>query len=134
MISHVRSSPTILRFCSCALPALLLLSSCTVSDTVVSRNTLDQPARARHLSHVGTTHWSYLWGLLQAENWDAECQGGSDMTRARVTTNPFFITISFLSLGLVVPQRLEWDCAPPARGTGTMIQCRLDKAPPTPFA
>jgi hypothetical protein len=97
---------------------LLLLESCAVSDTVVSRHTSDQPARARHLSHVGSTHWSYLWGILKAEDWDAGCQSGSDMTRVRVKTNPLFITVSLLSLGLVIPQRLEWDCAPPSRSPG----------------
>ncbi|WP_162052298.1 hypothetical protein [Pontibacter pamirensis] len=120
MISSVSSSPIKTWFRTCAVLALLLLESCAVTDTVVSRNTSDQPERARHLSHVGATHWSYLWGLLPAENWDAGCQPGSDMTRVRVRTNPLFITVSFLSLGLVVPQRLEWDCAPPNRGTGTI--------------
>ena len=120
MVSSFNFSFTRTRLCTCAVLALLLLDSCAVSDTVVSRNTSDQPARARHLSHVGNIHWSYLWGLLQAENWDAGCQPGSDMTRVRVKTNPLFVTITFLSLGLVLPQRLEWDCAPPARGTGTI--------------
>ena len=100
--------------------ALFLLESCAVSDTVVSRHTSDQPARAKHLSNLGPTHWSYFWGMLKAEDWAAGCQSGSDMTRVRVRTNPLFITVSFLSLGIVVPQRLEWDCAPPARGTGTI--------------
>lgn len=100
--------------------ATLLLESCAVSDAVVSRYTSDEPDRARHLSHVGPTHWSYFWGLLQAEPWPAGCQEGSDMTQVKVSTNPLFITVSFLSLGLVVPQRLEWDCAPPARDPGTI--------------
>lgn len=103
-----------------AMSAFLMLGSCAVSDTVVSRYTSDEPARAKHLSHIGPTHWSYFWGLLKAEDWDASCQEGSDMTRVRVRTNPLFITVSFLSLGIVVPQRLEWDCAPPGRDTGTI--------------
>ena len=103
-----------------AMLVLLVLESCAVSNTVVSRHTTDEPARARHLSHVGATHWSYLWGLLKAEDWAAGCQSGSDMTRVRTVTNPLFIGISFLSLGLVIPQRLEWDCGPPCRSTGTI--------------
>lgn len=103
-----------------AILVLLLLESCAVSDTVVSRYTSDQPEQAEHLSHVGKTHWSYLWGLVKQEDWEAGCQQGSDMSRVRVRTNPLFITVSFLSLGLVVPQRLEWDCAPPSRSTGTI--------------
>lgn len=120
MLQSVNSFPIKSRPWIFTMLVLLLLESCAVSDSVVARHTSDQPARARHLSHVGQPHWSYFWGLLKAEDWDASCQEGSDMTRVRVKTNPLFITISFLSLGIVVPQRLEWDCAPPTRGTGTI--------------
>ena len=99
---------------------LLLFETCTVSDAVVSTYTSDQPARSRHLSHICPTHWSYFWGLLKAELWDAECQDGSDMTQVKAKTNPLFITVSFLTLGIVILQRLEWDWAPPARDTGTI--------------
>ncbi len=112
--------PSKVRIWSSALLLFVLLESCTVTDSVVSRYVADEPARGKHLTHVGATHWSYLWGLLKQEDWGAGCQTGSDMTQVRVRTNPLFITISFLSLGLVVPQRLEWDCAPPPREPGTI--------------
>ena len=97
---------------------VVMLSSCAVSDTVVSRHFSDQPAKAKQLSHVGKTHWSYFWGLLKQDEWRAECQSGSHMSRVRVKTNPGFIIVSFLSLGIAVPQKLEWDCSPPARDEG----------------
>ena len=96
----------------------LLLSSCAVSDTVVSRHYSDQPAQAKKLSHVGKTHWSYFWGLLKQDEWTAGCQAGSNMSRVKVKTNAGFIIVSFLSLGIAVPQKLEWDCSPPARDDG----------------
>jgi len=99
---------------------LLCFSACKVSDTVVSRTNSDLPAQAHHLSHQGKTHWSYFWGILSNEPWPAGCQNGSDMSRVRVTTNPGFIIVSFLSLGIVVPQRLEWDCAQVVRDPGTI--------------
>jgi hypothetical protein len=101
-------------------PLLLavLLTSCAVSDTVVSRHYSDQPAQAKKLSHVGKTHWSYFWGLLKQDEWPAGCQSGSNMSRVKVKTNAGFIIISFLSLGIAVPQKLEWDCSPPARSDG----------------
>ncbi len=94
------------------------LPACRVSDTVVSRSNSDLPQGARHLSHQGKTHWSYFWGLVASEPWPAGCQQGSDMSRVRVTTNPGFIIVSFLSLGIAVPQRLEWDCAQVVREPG----------------
>ena len=99
---------------------LLAFSSCKVSDTVVSRTNSDLPAKAHHLTHQGKTHWSYFWGLISNEPWPAGCQQGSDMSRVRVTTNPGFIIVSFMSLGIVVPQRLEWDCAQVVREPGTI--------------
>jgi hypothetical protein len=120
MFRTASSTPHKIKIWFAALLVLFSLGSCAVSDTVVSRYTSDQPARAQHLSHIGPTHWSYFWGLLKAEDWEAGCQQGSDMTRVRVRTNPLFITVSFLSLGIVIPQRLEWDCAPPSRGSGTI--------------
>ncbi|MGZ5134549.1 MAG: hypothetical protein ACXWCG_05350 [Flavitalea sp.] len=97
-----------------------VFSSCAVSDTVVAHYNSDQPARAKTLSHVGKTHWSFFWGLLKQGDWPAGCQQGSNMSRVRVKTNPGFIIISFVSLGIAVPQKLEWDCGPAARGTGTI--------------
>ncbi|MCJ8167310.1 hypothetical protein MKJ04_20890 [Pontibacter sp. E15-1] len=105
---------------TCILLACLWLPACAVTDSVVSRYTADEPARALHLTHVGDVHWSFFWGLLKQEDWAAGCQSGSDMSQVRVRTNPLFITVSFLSLGLAVPQRLEWDCAPPPREPGTI--------------
>ncbi len=96
----------------------LVFSSCAVSDTVVAHYNSDQPARAKHLSHVGKTHWSFFWGLLKQGDWPAGCQQGSNMSKVSVKTNPGFVIISVVSLGIVVPQKLEWDCGPPSRGTG----------------
>ena len=97
---------------------LLLFSSCSVSDKVVSHYNTDQPARAKTLTHVGKTHWSFLWGILKQGDWAAGCQQGSNMSQVRVKTNPGFIIISFITLGIAVPQKLEWDCGPPCRATG----------------
>lgn len=94
------------------------LSACRVSDTVVSRTNSDLPQQGRHLSRQGQTHWSYFWGLKSNDPWVAGCQMGSDMSRVRVTTNAGFILVSFLSLGIAIPQRLEWDCAQAVRPEG----------------
>lgn len=99
---------------------LLVFQSCAIRDTVVSRHFSDQPAQAHTLSHVGKTHWSFFWGIIRDEDWPAGCQEGSHMSRARAVTNPGFILISALTLGIAVPQRMEWDCSPPCRNTGTI--------------
>ena len=112
--------PFLLR--SATIPIIFLVSilfaSCAVSDTVVAHYNSDQPAKAKRLSHVGKTHWSFFWGLLKQGDWAAGCQPGSNMSQVRVKTNAGFLLVSVISLGIAVPQKLEWDCAPPTRGTG----------------
>ncbi len=102
---------TLLIFC-------FVYSSCAVSDTVVAHYNSDQPTRAKHLSHVGKTHWSFLWGLLKRGDWSSGCQQGSNLSKVTVKTSPGFVIISVVTLGIVVPQKLEWDCGPPCRETG----------------
>lgn len=106
--------------CFC-LAAVLLFPSCSVSDTVVSRYNSDLPAHGRHLSHVGKTHWSFFWGILKKEDWAAGCSDTcANISKVRVVTNPGFIIVSALTLGIAVPQKVEWDCATPCRSTGTL--------------
>ena len=98
----------------------ILFTSCAVSDSVVAHYNSDQAAKAKHLTHIGKTHWSFFWGILKQGDWAAGCQQGSNMSQVRVKTNAGFIIVSFLSLGIAIPQKLEWDCGPPSRGTGTI--------------
>lgn len=101
---------------------IALLPSCSVTDNVVSQHTSDQSAHSKHLAHIGKTHWSYFWGIYkpQGTEWNAGCQQGSNLSRVRVTTNPGFIIVSIVTLGIAVPQKLEWDCSPPCRTTGQL--------------
>jgi hypothetical protein len=100
---------------------LFCLQSCTVGYSVLSHADSDMPAQAHHLTHV-KTHWSYLWGIISKNDpWPADCVTGSNMSRIKVTTNPGFVIISLLSLGIVVPQHLEWDCSQVVRPIGPAI-------------
>ena len=100
---------------------LFTLPACRVSYTVISHGDSDMPAQAHRLTHT-KTHWSYLWGLITKNDpLSAGCQTGSNISKARVTTNPEFIIISFVTLGIVVPQRIEWDCSQVVRDPGPAI-------------
>ena len=95
---------------------LLTMPACRINFTVVSSAGIDQVARPHHLSHQ-KTHWSYLWGLTNGKKeknsdlFPAGCDPGSNISRMRVSTNPEFVLISVITLGIVVPQHLEWDCS-----------------------
>jgi hypothetical protein len=106
-------------------PALALalafqLAACSVTSNVVSSTSSSQPQVGKHLSHVGKVQWSYFWGLVPADNLPAGCSDGSDVSKVRTVTKPGFIVISFLTLGIVVPQQMEWDCAQMVREPGTL--------------
>ncbi|MBN8230850.1 hypothetical protein JYK02_25365 [Corallococcus macrosporus] len=58
----------------------------------------------------GEVLWSLGWGLVQERPRVDNCQ---DQALAEVTqsTNVGFALISVLTLGLAMPQRVEWRCA-----------------------
>ncbi len=100
---------------------LFTLPACRVSYTVISHGDTDMPAQAHHLTH-SKTHWAYLCGLVSKNDpQPAGCEMGSNISRARVSTNAGFILITGITLGIVVPQRIEWDCSQVVRSVGPSI-------------
>lgn len=57
------------------------------------------------------TSWNYLWGLVQPADIAADCESKS-ICKMTSQTNMGFILVSALSLGMVVPQHITWDCCP----------------------
>ena len=57
------------------------------------------------------THWTYFWGLKQYRDiyTDERCKSICKVTNVN---NFGFILISFLTLGIAVPQSLEYECCP----------------------
>lgn len=100
---------------------LFLSSGCKVNYTVAAHADSDRPAQAHHLTHT-TTHYAYLWGLIDKNDpLPAGCPTGSNMSRVRVTTGPGSVILSLITLGIVVPQHVEWDCSQVIRDTGETI-------------
>ena len=53
---------------------------------------------------------SYFWGLVQ-ENSVAEDCPDNRLDEVRVSTNFGYLLLSVVSLGIVVPMKVEWKCA-----------------------
>jgi hypothetical protein len=85
----------------------LLLQGCA-SSSVVSRYDCDTIVNN---PNTRRTTWTYAWGLVQPKDIEPRCESGH-LNRVTVKTNPGFILLSVISLGIVVPQQLEWCCAP----------------------
>ena len=59
------------------------------------------------------TTWSYAWGLVQPKDINPGCDPRfNHLNKVVVKTNLGFAIISTLTLGIVIPQQVEWCCAP----------------------
>lgn len=54
---------------------------------------------------------SYIWGLLQPQDIPATCESKT-ICKVTTQTNLAYILLSAATLGLVVPQKISWDCCP----------------------
>ena len=93
------------------------LESCTTTR-IVSKYDCD--TFANNPLNTRTT-WSYLWGLVQPKDINPNCDSRSNhMNKVAVKTNLGFTFISVVTLGIVMPQRVEWCCAPYTPPTETL--------------
>jgi hypothetical protein len=91
------------------LAMVLLFSSCTTTQ-VVSK--YDSNSFANNPLNQTTT-WSFLWGFVKPKDVDPKCDSRANfMTKVKVKNNIGFMLLSAVTLGAVVPTRLEWSCAP----------------------
>ena len=59
------------------------------------------------------TTWSFAWGLVQPKDINPKCDSRfNHLNKVTVKNNLGFALISVASLGIVMPQRIEWCCAP----------------------
>jgi hypothetical protein len=108
---------TLLAVCVAALPVYLSVQSCTISSKVI---TSTDCADATNIVH-DTTVWNYFWGIKQAADINPKCDPNFNyLNRVTVKTNLGHILISALTLGIAVPQKVSWCCAPPNTQPGTL--------------
>jgi len=89
---------------------LTILQACTTTK-IVSK--YDCNTFANNPVYSKTT-WSFAWGLVQPKDIDPKCESTANhLNKVVVKNNLGFALISVASLGIIMPQRLEWCCAPP---------------------
>src|ERR1044071_7972280 len=67
------------------------------------------------------TTWSFVWGLVQPKDINPKCDSRfNHLNKVTVKNNLGFSLISVATLGIVMPQRVEWCCAPFSPSTGTL--------------
>jgi len=73
-------------------------------------------AKTPDVAHGTATHHGSFWGFDWSD-WTAErCDAGRGIYRVRYHTNAFYALATVCTLGLYVPQDVEWWCQPLAVG------------------
>ena len=67
------------------------------------------------------TTWSFLWGLVQPKDINPKCDSRfNHMNKVTIKNNLGFALISVATLGIAMPQRIEWCCAPYSPASDTL--------------
>lgn len=67
--------------------------------------------------YEGTIAWSFLWGVAEKVPIPSNCQG-QPLTEVKASSNLAFDLLTVVTLGAVVPVRLDWLCARPTPTEG----------------
>lgn len=67
----------------------------------------------------GEVLWSLLWGVVQEQPRVDNCQG-QPLAEVHQSTNLGYALVSVLTLGIAMPQRVEWRCAKARPEPGTL--------------
>jgi hypothetical protein len=88
---------------------LIMLASCSTTRIVTK---YDCNTVANNPVNRKTT-WTFAWGLVQPKDIDPKCEPAfNHLNKVEVKNNLGFILISAVTLGAVIPQRVQWCCAP----------------------
>lgn len=70
-----------------------------------------------------TTVWHYFWGLKQSKDIRPQCDARyNHLNKVVVKTTPGNVLLTVITLGIVIPQKVSWCCAPPNTAPGHLGQ------------
>lgn len=87
---------------------IVLLAICVMATSCMSTK-LVAKYDSDNIIHHKATKITYLWGAIAPKDILAECESKA-ICQVKTETNLGFICISFITLGIVVPQKVVWDC------------------------
>ena len=94
-----------IRMLACA-AMVLLCAGCASTKLITEYDAADAFPLAKD-----TTVWHFFWGLKQAAPIRPDCDSTFNyLSQVRVRTTPGQVIVSFLTLGIVLPQRISWSC------------------------
>lgn len=110
-LHHFRTRLTLLAVWMLLVPLSWGVTGCAIGPRIVTE--YDSNTFAHNPQHQKVL-WTYAWGLVQPKDFNPGCDVGfNHLNRVDVKTNIGFIMLSAITLGVVVPVEVKWDCAPP---------------------
>jgi hypothetical protein len=68
-----------------------------------------------------TTVWHYFWGLKQSKDIRPQCDKRyNHLNKVVVKTTAGNVLLTVITLGIVIPQKISWCCAPPNTQPGRL--------------
>ena len=96
---------------------IVLLYSCSTTHVVTK---YDCNTVANNPAYSKTT-WSFAWGLVQPKDVDPKCDASFNHLNGVTVKNNFgYALITVATLGIVMPQKVAWCCAPPEPKTKSL--------------
>jgi len=86
---------------------IVTLSGCSTFELEAGATCLNE--RKDFGSHSETVHGS-LWGFKWSDHTIGKCEDACGLYRVEYHTNAVFVLASVVTLGLYVPQTVEWWC------------------------
>ena len=92
------------------LPATICtLTSCSSTKIITEYDCAD----ATNINK-DTTIWHYCWGLIQSKDIRPQCDKRyNHLNKVVVKSTPAHVLLTVITLGIVIPQKISWCCAPP---------------------
>ena len=92
------------------LPAITcIFTSCSSTKIITEYDCADAANINRD-----TTVWHYCWGLIQSKDIRPQCDKRyNHLNKVEVRSTPAHVLLTVITLGIVIPQKVSWCCAPP---------------------
>ena len=99
---------------------MLITGSCASTKVITEYDCADAVS-----INKDTTVWHFFWGLIQAKDIHPDCDKRfNHLNKVVAKTTPGQVILSFITLGMVLPQKISWCCSPYNPGPGTLGQPR----------
>lgn len=110
----MQASATFTKTLSIFLIAFLPATICTLTSCSSTKIITEYDCADATNINKDTTVWHYCWGLIQSKDIRPQCDKRyNHLNKVVVKSTPGYVLLTVITLGIVIPQKVSWCCAPP---------------------